>query len=145
MTLAALEATLRLYRDERHAVESIPTLGMIALPLPLLEERAHTLVTLLREIDLKGKFEVSVRPCFSQVGGGSLPGQDLPSRAVAVSSSEMSANRMETLLRANKPPIIGRIDSDQYLMDVRTIQPGESVVIRDAFSRIVEGGEQGNP
>ncbi|MBP8646273.1 MAG: L-seryl-tRNA(Sec) selenium transferase [Syntrophobacteraceae bacterium] len=145
MTLAALEATLRLYRDERHAVESIPTLGMIALPLPLLEERAHALVTLLREIDLKGKFEVSVRPCFSQVGGGSLPGQDLPSRAVAVSSPEMSANRMETLLRANKPPIIGRIESDQYLMDVRTIQPGELVIIRDAFSRIVEGGDQGNP
>jgi len=84
-----------------------------------------------------------VRPCFSQVGGGSLPGRNLAGYGVAVSSAVLSPNRMEMLLRANKPPIIGRIESEEYLMDVRTIQPDEWPIIREAFGRMLEAGEGG--
>ncbi len=86
MTLAVLEATLRLYRDERQALEKVPTLRMIALPLTTIEERAQHLASLIREVDPQHRLQVQVQQSSSQVGGGALPGQDLPTYAVAVSS-----------------------------------------------------------
>ena len=137
MTLAALEATLRLYRDERQAVARIPTLRMIAMPLPLLEEKAQHLASLIRDTDASGRLQVQVQPSSSQVGGGALPNQDLPTWAVAVSSLDMGIQNLEAGLRTNHPPIIGRIEADRYLMDLRTLQPEELPVIQQAFERIL--------
>jgi L-seryl-tRNA(Ser) seleniumtransferase len=139
MTLAALESTLRLYRDERKALEQIPTLRMITQSPAAIEERAHQLASLLREIDARGQLAVEVRPSVSQVGGGSLPAQNLPTRVVAVSSPSLSTQRMETLLRHNRPPIIGRIESDLYLLDARTLQPRDLPVVQLAFDRLLAG------
>ena len=139
MTLAALEATLRLYRDERQAVERIPTLRMIAMPLALLEERAQQLASLIREADGHDRLLVRIQPSSSQVGGGALPNQDLPTWAVAVDSPEISTHTIETRLRANHPPIIGRIEADRYLMDLRTLQPEDFPIIQQAFRRIGGG------
>ncbi|MDY0041841.1 MAG: L-seryl-tRNA(Sec) selenium transferase [Desulforhabdus sp.] len=134
MTLAALEATLRLYRDEAKALEDIPTLRMISVPLTTLEERAHHLATLLKESDGPDGMRIEVLQSLSQVGGGSLPGQYLPTFVVALSSSDMSTKKIESTLRSNKPPIIGRIESDQFLLDVRTIQFEEFPIIQQAFA-----------
>lgn len=139
MTLAALESTLRLYRDERQAVTQIPTLRMIALPREVLEERAHRLALALREIDREGALEVEVLAGASQVGGGSLPAQDVSTLVVAVSSRRMSTQKLESSLRGNVPPIIGRIESDRFLMDVRTLQPEDEAIVCAAFERILEG------
>lgn len=138
MTLAALEATLRLYRDERQAVEHIPTLRMIALPLPILEERANHLAALIQETDHQQKLHIQVMTSVSQVGGGSLPEQGLPTYVVAVRSSEMSTQKIEECLRSNTPPVIGRIESDQYLLDVRTLQTEDFDFLRHAFKRLTE-------
>jgi L-seryl-tRNA(Ser) seleniumtransferase len=137
MTLAALEATLRLYRDERRALERIPTLRMIAAPLPVLEARAYQLASSIREADMRHRLDVEVKTSGSQVGGGSLPGQSLPTFVVAVSSSHLSTQRIETSLRNGKPPVIGRIESDHFLLDVRTIQEDEHTIIRQAFERLL--------
>ena len=134
MTLATLEATLRLYRDEVQALKDIPTLRMISFPLSSLEERAHRLATLLKESDGAEEMQIAVRQSLSQVGGGSLPGQFLPTFVVAVTSADLSTQKIETALRNNKTPIIGRIESDQYLLDVRTIQPEEFTIIQQAFA-----------
>ena len=134
MTLAALEAVLRLYRDERQAIEAIPTLQMIALPAPVLERRAHQLAAAIREVrqsDLS--LRVEVIPGFSQVGGGSLPGQDMPTFLTSVRSPKLSANKIEKGLRTAKPPIIGRIEADRYLLDVRTMNPDDFPLVRQAF------------
>ena len=139
MPLAVLEATLRLYRDERQALEKVPTLRMIAMPLAIIEERAQHLAALIREADLQNRLQVQVQRSSSQVGGGALPNQDLPTYAVAVSSPGMSTHRIEASLRNNKPPIIGRIESDQYLMDVRTLQAEEFPVMQQAFQRLLKG------
>jgi L-seryl-tRNA(Ser) seleniumtransferase len=139
MTLAVLEATLRLYRDERQALDEIPTLRMIAMPLATVEERAQQLAALIREADPQHHLQVQVQQSSSQVGGGALPTQDLPTYAVALSSSTMSAHKIEARLRNNKPPIIGRIESDQYLMDVRTLQADEIPVIQQAFEGLLKG------
>jgi len=141
MTLAVLEATLRFYRDERQALERVPTLRMIAMPLASLEQRAQHLASLIREADQENRLQVQVRQNSSQVGGGALPNQDLPTYVVAVTSPHMSTHSIETGLRNNKPPIIGRIESDHYLMDVRTLQPEAFPVIQQAFQCIL--GEPG--
>jgi len=138
MTLAALEATLRLYRDERQAAERIPTLRMITLPLPVLEERANQLASLIRKVDARQQLEIDVRRSVSQVGGGSLPGQNLPTWVVAVSRPALSTQKMEMSLRGGKPPIIARIEADQLLLDVRTLLPEDFPIIRQAFHAIME-------
>ncbi|MEN6439908.1 MAG: L-seryl-tRNA(Sec) selenium transferase [Syntrophobacter sp.] len=138
MTLAALEATLRLYRDERQAFDQIPTLKMIAMSASELEARARGLADSILTIQGSELLKVTTRDGYSQVGGGSLPAQDLPTCLVAVTSEKFSSNRIEEILRANDPPLIGRIESDCFLMDVRTIQDSDYDAIREAFERLLE-------
>jgi L-seryl-tRNA(Ser) seleniumtransferase len=139
MTLAALEVTLRLYRDEGKAVARIPTLRMISLPLEELRGRAERLASLIVAVDPEHKLEVEIQPGVSQVGGGSLPAHDLESWVVAIQSSTMGSHRIEAALRRNRPPIIGRIESDRYLLDVRTLQPGDEIHIQEAFRAFLAG------
>jgi L-seryl-tRNA(Ser) seleniumtransferase len=72
------------------------------------------------------------------VGGGSLPAQDLPTFVVAVQSGDFSPNQIEKFLRENDPPIIGRIEADHFIMDVRTLIPQQIETITQAFRRMVE-------
>ncbi len=138
MTLASLEAVLRLYRDENAALEAIPTLRMLSIPEAALRERAQEMAASIEEAQGDRKvFEVEVIRSASQVGGGALPGQQLPTYAVAVSSGNMGANRIEEHMRSNRPPIIGRIEADRYLLDMRTLQPGEATIVRNAFARLL--------
>ncbi|MDR3570492.1 MAG: L-seryl-tRNA(Sec) selenium transferase [Syntrophobacteraceae bacterium] len=138
MTLAVLETTLRLYRDEHQALEKIPALRMIALSPEELNRRACELALALQGEDPENLLRIEVRPGFSQVGGGSLPAQDLPTSVVAVQSASISANRIEEFLRRNDPPIIGRIESDRFLMDVRTLIAGETEIIAAACKRMID-------
>jgi L-seryl-tRNA(Ser) seleniumtransferase len=138
MTLAALETTLRLYRDERQALERIPTLRMIALSPDELNGHAEELASAIQEADGKSVLRIEVRRSFSQVGGGSLPAQDLPTFVVAVQSGDFSPNQIEEFLRRNDPPIIGRIESDHFIMDLRTLLPQQIEIIAPAFRRMVE-------
>ena len=89
-----------------------------------------------READRKAVLRIEVRRSFSQVGGGSLPAQDLPTFVVAVRSGDLSPNQIEEFLRGNEPPIIGRIESDHFIMDLRTIMPQQIETIAAAFRRM---------
>ncbi len=136
MTLAALEATLRLYRDEPTAWRRIPTLEMIARPLEILRDAAIRLAQKIQEGIDGSLLNVQVSEGFSQVGGGALPERNLPTYVVAVSSEHWSANQLEQFLRANSPPIIGRIESERFLMDMRTLRDGDAETIVQAFTRL---------
>jgi L-seryl-tRNA(Ser) seleniumtransferase len=138
MTLAALEATLRLYRDERQALERIPTLRMISFLPQELKSRAEELASAIQEADRNALLRVEVRRGFSQVGGGSLPAQDLPTFIAAVRSAVFSPNQIDEFLRRNDPPVIGRIESDHFIMDLRTVLPKQIEIIALAFRRMVE-------
>jgi L-seryl-tRNA(Ser) seleniumtransferase len=135
-TLAALEATLRLYRDDETAVRAIPTLRMIALDVETLATRAQSLADRIR-VAVGSGVEVAVVDGASQVGGGALPVQNLPSKLVALTSRRLSAARLEIIFRGNQPPIIGRVEQERFLLDVRTLQPGDDEVIVAAAARIV--------
>ena len=117
MTLAALEVTLRHYRDDQEAITSIPTLQAIAVSDTDLSAKAERLLAILQEAEIPAEIIATE----SQVGGGALPVQKLPSYGVVPKLPGYSANQIEETLRKGTPPIIGRIIKDQYLLDVRTL------------------------
>ena len=135
LTLAALEATLRLYRDHDTAIQAIPTLNMIATDQKTLADRAHVLVEALRA-NIPKSIEVTTMDGSSMVGGGALPTQTLPTKLVAISSKEASAARLEAHFRGYMPPIIGRVEQELFLLDVRTLQPGDEEVIVAAAAKL---------
>jgi L-seryl-tRNA(Ser) seleniumtransferase len=115
-TLAALQATLQAYLRGR-AVEEIPVWQMIAAPLEELEARASHWANALRKYGI----EAVVVDARSAVGGGSLPGQTLPTKALALRVS--SANALAARLRIRTPPVIVRIREGLVLLDPRTVLP----------------------
>lgn len=140
LTLAALESTLRLYRDEEKAVRMIPTLRMLTMNIGEIETRASNLVEELKNID-KSRLEISLVERSSKAGGGALPLLELPSRCLRIRLQGMSANALEKSLRENDPPIIGRIEDDACIMDPRTLRDDDLPIIGKAFENIIGGLE----
>jgi len=138
LTLAALESTLRLCRDEARAVRQIPTLRMLTMTVGELEIRASRLVDKLRKTNSL-RLEITIIERSSKAGGGALPLLELPSRCLSVRIEGMSANALEKRMRENDPPIIGRIEDDAYVIDPRTLQDEDLPVIRAAFENILKG------
>jgi len=142
MTLAALEATLHLYRDERQAVEQIPTLAMLTMPLQAIQARAAELKSRLDALSQAG-LTVELIKASSRAGGGSLPLLNLPSCCVGVQIDGMSANGIERWLRYSSPPVIGRIENDRFVMDPRTLQEEELDIIEKAVERMLAENPRG--
>ncbi|MCK5418367.1 MAG: L-seryl-tRNA(Sec) selenium transferase, partial [Desulfobacterales bacterium] len=137
LTLAALESTLRLYRDEEKAARIIPTLRMIMLPLEEIQKRAHRLVDGLKKIS-DSRMHIRLLERSSKAGGGALPLMELPSLCVAVQIKGISPNALEKMMRYNDPPIIARIEDDWYVMDPRTLQADELSTIETAFENLTK-------
>jgi L-seryl-tRNA(Ser) seleniumtransferase len=137
LTLAALEATLRLYRDEKRALAAIPTLRMLTEKEAAIEARARELAQRLAEVeDARLACELVQRP--SKAGGGALPLLELPSCCLQVRVRGMSANGLESALRGGDPPIIARIEDDACVLDLRTVQPEEVAIIAGALSNLLQ-------
>jgi L-seryl-tRNA(Ser) seleniumtransferase len=120
-TLAALESTLKLYRNEEHALKEIPTLAQMAESPPHVHRRAKTLWRLLQKTPIP-ELTIEIVPAASQVGGGALPLSTLNSYALAFSSTRESSSEVEKRFRSFTPPIIGRIEKERFMLDVRTLQ-----------------------
>lgn len=131
LTLAGIEATLRLYRDEALAMREIPTLAALAAPPETLRARAER----LRELLLPLRLEVELEPGLSQVGGGSLPGEELPTTLVAVRPLDMSVGELARRLRLGEPSVWGRVQRDRLLFDPRTVRDDEIDAIAAATAR----------
>jgi len=137
MTLAALESTLRLYREEEKAIRTIPTLRMLTMNLDEIADRALRLVESLNEIgDLR--LEITLIDLSSKAGGGALPLLDLPSRCLKLKIQGISVNTLEVNMRRNDPPIVGRIEDDGFVMDPRTLQDDDLPIIRSAFDTVLK-------
>jgi L-seryl-tRNA(Ser) seleniumtransferase len=134
LTLAALETTLRLYFDRDMLFRRVPTLRMIASTVSGIEERARALIERVRP-RLPERIRMTLRDDASQVGGGALPLQNLPTRVIAVSSPELSVQEAEKWMRNHLPPVIARIQKDQLLIDLRTVGEHEQDVLEDALIR----------
>ena len=100
---------------------------MLTIPLEELRKRARRLDRLLKR-ETQGAFIEMIQE-YSQVGGGALPLQNLPTWAVAVKPHKARVEALETELRNQAPPIIARISDDQLILDLRTIQDDEFKLI----------------
>jgi len=126
MTLAALEATLRLYLDPERALREIPTLRMLTESPESVEARAKELAKRIGAIAALG---AAVVPDVSRAGGGALPLADIPTSAVALECRGMSANDLEQALRLGEPTIVARIREDRVLLDPRTLSDVETDLV----------------
>jgi len=118
--LAALQATLRLYRTGE-ALTEIPVWRQIAATGEALEQRARAIVATLADP------RVGAGPSHSTVGGGSLPGQTQRSWAVTIAA--VSPDRVLAALRSGSPAVIGRIVDDVVALDLRAVDPNDDPVL----------------
>ncbi len=134
MSLAALEATLQLYRAPFDPTNEIPVLQMLTEPLNRVRRRGEHLIQSLGDIG-----EVRLQDSAAQVGAGSLPGQDLQSVAVALSLPGLSADALSAALRNCTTPIMGRIERDTVLLDMRSLRDAEVPLVASALQQIAQG------
>jgi L-seryl-tRNA(Ser) seleniumtransferase len=130
LTLAALEATLRLYRDGA-AERELPVWRAVAWPLAALEERAERWAATLREWG----YEASAVADVSTIGGGSLPEEVLPTVVCAVELSGGAASGWAARLRQGSPPVVARIAHGCLVLDPRTVTPDEDEELLGALRR----------
>jgi L-seryl-tRNA(Ser) seleniumtransferase len=115
LSLAALEATLMLYRDPARALEEIPVLRMLRLDEPALTERVQRVRAGVGE-------DVEILAASARVGGGALPLTELPGPVLALPGD---AEALAERLRSGEPPVVGRIHEGRLLLDPRTVQDAE--------------------
>ena len=119
LTLAVLEATLVLFLDESLALKEVPTLAMLQRPLAELAMLAQNIANELRKKNVAADIEVI--DGFSQMGSGSLPTQNLPTKLVAISPKRMTVDDLAKKLRMYEPPVVARIHDGLLLLDPRTL------------------------
>jgi L-seryl-tRNA(Ser) seleniumtransferase len=125
LRLAALEATLRLYRDPDRLAERLPTLRFFARPMAELAELAARLQPALATA-LGDGFAVEPRACASQIGSGALPLETIPSHGLAITprTRKEAGRRLEALaarLRSLPVPVLGRIEKGALVLDLRCL------------------------
>ena len=134
LTLVALEATLRLYRDKDLAREKIPTLAMLYISKEDLAKKAQELFSLIN--NKNQTLTITLKDGFSKVGGGAFPEQNLATTLIIISSSKENAQNLKTKLRENTMPIIARIEDDFLCLDVRTIAKEDFNLILLALEKL---------
>ncbi len=135
LTMAALEATLKIYLSEEDAIKKLPTLKMITEGIEEIHKRA---ITLLNRIEAENlQIDIEINDDYSQVGGGSLPLEKLPTKVLQITSSKLSVNQLEEGLRLYQTPIITRIQDNKLIVDLRTIKERDFIIICEALRSVV--------
>ncbi len=134
MTLAALEATLKLYLDEKEALEHIPTLHMISLSKERLLGKADVFKTRLSDLD----FKITIAEDKAEVGGGSYPASYLDSVVVKLEHPRLSATDIERRLLEVEIPIITRIKDNELIFDMRTLRTREFDLVKEALIEVAK-------
>lgn len=138
LSLAALEATLRLYRDPAEAVRAIPVLAMLAAGEQELAARARRLLTAAG-----AAVRAEIVRASGRVGGGALPLLELEGPVVAVRAPDGCAGGLDGLaraLRTGDPPVVGRVRDDRLLLDPRTLTDAEADLAGAALRRALGAG-----
>ncbi len=134
LTIAALQATISLYLQGR--LDSIPALRMIRLSKEEIALRAERLAG---RISAQPSFRAVLRDGESVIGGGSTPGQALATSLVAVQHGQHSAAKLEEMLRRQKPAIVGRVEQDEFIIDLRSVGEDQDDAIAQGFEKVVNG------
>jgi len=135
LTLAALEATLKLFLDESTALNAIPTLQMLRRDASEIARQARRIASQLKKCTTG--CDITTTTGFSQMGSGSLPAQNLPTTLVALKPEKISAESLAKRLRQYNTPVFTRIQNDQVLIDPRTFLRGDDQIIVKAIVEIL--------
>ncbi len=130
LTYAALEGTLLAYVRRDH--DAIPALRMMRLSKEEIGKRAEAIAGKTQSATL----QVDVIDGESVIGGGAAPSAALPTRLLAISHKELSADELAARLRASDPPVIARVEEGRVLLDLRTVFPEQDRLLLETISRI---------
>jgi L-seryl-tRNA(Ser) seleniumtransferase len=144
MTLAALEATLRLYLDPELARTHVPTLSMITADASFLKAKAQRMKQRLKR-HFNDRLELTLVPSVSRVGGGAFPEQDLATTLVGIKGSKWSADDLKNVLLATNPPLVGRIEDDWFCLDPRTLDARHMGLVLDSLQEALQRLEKDVP
>jgi L-seryl-tRNA(Ser) seleniumtransferase len=136
LRLAALAATLRLYRDPEKAVQTIPLLRLVSTPAESLKQRAERLAAEMASAG--GVEEAAAVAGVTYLGGGSIPTQELLTWCVALKPKGMSVERMAAALRTGEPAVMGRVQQDRLLLDLRSVLPHQDESLLAAVRQLTE-------
>jgi L-seryl-tRNA(Ser) seleniumtransferase len=120
LTLAALEATLRLYRQSPDITQAIPTLKAFVRPVGEIHAMGEEILPKL-QAQLGAGYRVNLGDSTSQIGSGALPTEELPTVVIIIEHASVNATRIAENFRSAAPPIIGRISDDRFILDLRTV------------------------
>ncbi|MEF9990764.1 MAG: L-seryl-tRNA(Sec) selenium transferase [Romboutsia sp.] len=135
LTICALEATLRMYLDEEKAIKSIPTLRMLTYKIEELEVKGEVLLSKINSLKLDAS--IKLEDGVSQVGGGSMPLEIIPSKVIAITPNKINVSTLEKILRLSDAHIIARVYDNKYVLDVRTIFEDEfDIIVNELKSAI---------
>jgi L-seryl-tRNA(Ser) seleniumtransferase len=130
LTYAALEATLLAYVKQDH--DSVPVLRMMRLSKDDIARRAEALVATVK----RPKLILELINGESVIGGGAAPSAVLPTRLIALTHAELSADELCARLRGNEPPLIARIEEGRVLLDLRTVSSDQDATVADALASV---------
>lgn len=136
-TIAALEGTMKMYLSEERAVSNIPTLKLLTQDLGEIESRAKALMKIIEGINTDG-LEIEIVDEHSQVGGGSMPLERIPTKALKLYSDSVNISKLEKSLRKLEMPIITRLYKDSIYMDMRTVRDDETELVARGLEKAIE-------
>lgn len=129
LTVAALEATLRLYRQSPDIAGEIPTLKAFTRSVEEIGAMGAKLMPALQDA-LGPGFRLALEDSTSQIGSGALPTEEIPTKVIAIHHETMGADRIAERFRRADPPIIGRVKDSRFLLDLRAIFDPEDLIPR---------------
>ena len=135
LTYAALEATLLAYVKRDH--DAVPVLRMMRLSKGEIARRAEKIVSTVESAQVKSAaLKLELLDGESVIGGGAAPSAVLPTRLIALTHSDLSADELSTRLRASTPPIIARVEEGRVLIDLRTVFPEQDEVLVEVLNSV---------
>jgi len=135
LTYAALEATLLAYLKRDH--DAVPVLRMMRLSKDEIARRAEKIVSQVESAPVKSApLKLELRDGESVIGGGAAPSAVLPTRLIALTHIDLSADELSARLRANTPSIIARVEEGRVLIDLRTVFPDEDTALVGALNSL---------
>jgi L-seryl-tRNA(Ser) seleniumtransferase len=146
LTIAALEATLKLFLNPDKLPRTHPVYTMLALTPADLERRARrierslkkALVSASTAISMPAAAAITIDDGESQVGSGSVPAEFLPTKLLCVRPLRISAEELALRLRRSEPPVFARVHKDAVWLDLRTVQPGEDRILEAAILKTIQ-------